>query len=383
MLLEWKLMRVQDIDLLRCIDCNNLDNLELMQQHQIGEEIISGLLRCKSCNAIYPILNSTGVFFRRSEWQEYLTSSELATLIRLGFSKYFQENDLPGSGRKSLQAQVADNWEFQWREVYAWSKSDLDSGSIFNEKTFWEFIPLEPESIIGKVVYVACGGRGREAYHLAKHRPSLIIVAEIGAEVYDIYNLGIDERVPLMLLRCDVSSCPLREAVVDVSICDHALQHVKYYAYGYSELVKATKVGGKVGICVYSHENNFLMTKLIEPLKKIIHKFPLKTIRIISLAPAIVIYFIIHLIYIPFNKISPFADKALPLNAHMLFWRNNSLQIVWLSCFDLIHAPISYHFRKCEVRKLAKENMCEINQIILTHGTTWSLICTKLPNVRG
>lgn len=370
-------MRIQDIALLRCIDCDSPAPLELTALEQQGQEVVSGLLRCPACGSAFPIIHKTGVFFQRSKWADYLTAEEQAELNRLGYGEAFPSADRPGDRPDDPQARVASNWEYQWREVYAWSKKDLDSNNIFNEDFFWRFIPLETGAIKGRTVYIACGGRGRETYHVAKHAPSLIIVSEIGAEVYDIGRLVIGEQTPLLLLRCDISHSPLRAGVAEVTICDHALQHVEDHSRGFAELVKATRENGLVGICVYSHENNFLMTELVEPSKKMIHRMSLRNIRALALLPAAAIYLAIRLVYIPLNKLAPKAARRLPLNDHMMFWSSNPFAIVWLSCFDLIHAPISHHFRREEVEGLAVVNGCAIKRLVLTHGTTWSLICQK------
>ena len=43
------------------------------------------------------------------------------------------------------------------------------------------------------------------------------------------------------------------------------------YKEAFMNLVESTKLDGTIAVCVYSYENNFVMTTLIEPLKKIIH----------------------------------------------------------------------------------------------------------------
>ena len=93
-------------------------------------------------------------------------------------------------------------------------------------------------------------------------------------------------------------------------------------------LVESTKLDGTIAVCVYSYENNFVMTALIEPLKKIIHLFPLKTIKLISFFPALILFYVIKSFYVPINKIAKtFADK-LPLNEQMVLWARNSFKMI-------------------------------------------------------
>jgi len=110
-------------------------------------------------------------------------------------------------------------------------------------------------------VIVWCGGNGREAYHISKFNPSLLIVNEIGDEIYRINGL-ISQGINLLLLRCDMLHNPLRDGVADISICDHALQHVVDKPGAFSAISNVLASGGKAAICVYSYENNFLMRLL-------------------------------------------------------------------------------------------------------------------------
>ena len=160
-------------------------------------------------------------------------------------------------------------------------------------------------------------------------------------------------------------------------ICDHALQHVFNHKHGFSKLVQLVKVGGGVSVCVYSAENNFLMTNIVEPCKKFLHTFTLPLQRGIAFPPAAIIFLAIKLLYLPASKIFPRYAKFLPLFEHMLFWSKNNLNLIWMSCFDLIHAPISYHFTQEDMKNLAKDNDLKVEKLINTHGTTWSMVGVK------
>jgi len=121
-----------------------------------------------------------------------------------------------------------------------------------------------------------------------------------------------------------------------------------------------------------------LMTHFIEPLKSTLHKMPLKTQEKVTLLPAFIIYLSIKLFYIPLSFILPsHLCKKIPLFEHMIFWSKNSFALIKTSCFDLIHAPVSYHFRCNEVQRLAERVDLCVDKLINTHGTTWSMTASK------
>jgi hypothetical protein len=143
----------------------------------------------------------------------------------------------------------------------------------------------------------------------------------------------------------------------------------------FSLFCKMLKKGGRIGICVYSSEHNFLMTQIVEPMKQVLCLLPLKLLRILAFPLALFIHALIHLVYIPLDAIG-FARK-MPLRDHMVFWSKSTLRFIWSACFDLLHAPISYYFTREEMIELAHSNDLVIEKLINTHGTTWSLVARK------
>ena len=370
-------MLIEDVRFLRCIECGGDLSAECHEGE--GKKINQGILKCVSCSRKYPIIDEVGVFFHKDILLHYLSKREKACMERMGM-RLEPDNKVAklNKGQKK-QFLASRNWEHQWEEVSAFDIDTLnrDPEDLFGSVVFWKFIPIAPEKIKGKVVYVACGGRGREAFHVLKQDPSKLIINEIGVEIYSIPKLMSEYNDKLLLLRCDVCYSPLRKEAADITICDHALQHVLDHKLGFSELVKNTKPGGSINICVYSYENNFIMTKIVEPLKWLLHKFPLSVQRMFAALPAIVIYLVIHIFYLPLSRISKNTAERLPLYEHMMFWAHNSFSTVWLSCFDLIHAPISYHFTEKEIRQMAAENNLKIDKLVNTHKTLWSLAAAK------
>lgn len=365
-------MFLEDISLLHCIDCQGRE-LQLSRGESSGEELRYGLLKCCSCGRLYPVIHGVGVFFQRAKMASYLSQDEGEELRQRGYSDalYADESKLSHNDR---QLAVAKNWEYQWNEVESLTTKDLDGDDIYSAPMFWKFIPINPDNLNGKVVFVACGGQGIEAYHLSKCLPRRIIVNEIGSEIYRIEEKAGSH---VLCLRSDLNYLPLNPETADVAICDHALQHVENYRAGFATIAKVVKNGGRVGICVYSWENNFLMTHLVEPAKPLLHFLPLKMLRWLSIIPAIMIYVAIHCFYVPLSKLLPGLARRVPLYAHMLFWAKNSFKSVWCSCFDLVHAPISYHFKEKELTQLAAENNLHVEILQNTHGTTWSMIAKK------
>jgi uncharacterized protein YbaR (Trm112 family) len=371
-------MKQTDLELLRCIQCDG--DLTVIRGDKPNGLIDQGVLGCVVCGVQYPVIDGVGVFFRPSVLCHYLSDHEVRRLGEMDAAH------LAGDKRKILdfderrQLAVSENWQYQWSEVIPFDVDDLTRHpeDMFGENVFWRFIPLSREDVEDKTIFVACGGRGREVFHISRRHPSRIIVNEIGTEIYAINELMPQWKDRLLLLRSDLCYTPLKPEVADVSVCDHALQHVPNHKLGFAGLVNATRKAGLVCICVYSHENNFAMTHVVEPLKSLMHRLPLEGQRMLAYLPGLLVYLVIHGLYMPVRKVSEIAFKRLPLHEHMLFWSHNSLKTICWQCFDLIHAPVSYHFRKQEIEDLASNNRLSVRLLENTHGALWSLVAIRV-----
>lgn len=368
-------MITDDIKYLRCVDCaGELDAHTLVQD---GDAIIEGILECTKCHRHYPILETVGIFFRKEVLADFLDPREEEALRQRGWIRCLDSSGAHDDDHQRQRA-VAQNWEYQWGEVAGWwQEHDFNQDGCLGADAFWTFIPLARQDIVGKKILVAAGGLGREAYHLAKEKPSRLFVNEIGTEIYKTRSLVEGADRLLILMRSDMIHLPMAANSVDVTICDHALQHVPNHRRAYARLTEVTAAGGRVAVCVYSEENNLVMTHCVEPAKALFHHLPLKGQRYLSWPFAIVIYAVIHGVYGLADSLFPSLARRLPLYPHMMLWRQNSWSWVWLACFDLIHAPVSFHFRREDMENLAAENGLKVLTLVNTNTTLWSMVAER------
>jgi len=371
-------MLINDVNDLICVDCSS--DVELIHAHAKDDILEHGLLACSGCGRFYAVIDHVALMFRKSVFKDYLSDGEREKIERLSYTQALDDEMAPDEGHQK-QLRAANAWEYQWEVVFPMTREDLDQTEFFGAKgVFWHFLPIDRSLITGARILVGCGGRGREAYHLIRHSPKKIFVVEIGRQIYSMRDVVENADDKLVLIRSDVTYHPVRNNSVDIAICDHALQHVHDHKSAFNSLANSLNEAGNIVICVYSWENNFVMTHLVEPIKPLLQVFPLKVQRLISFVPAAALYLLLKLIYQPLNSALPSLSKKLPLNTHMMFWAKGNFEHVWLSCFDLIHAPISYYFRKEEVLSLAEDNNLQISSLTHPNKVLWSLVASKQAN---
>ncbi len=369
-------MLAKHIPWLRCVSCTG--EIYLKAGEVVAGSLNHAVLCCRSCNQLYPVINGLVVMFSKTGHHS-LNASEIEIISRFNFplADYGFE-DRQKSKRDLQKIAVEENWEYQWQELHPFSIKDLEGGGLFGHAAFKNFIPLQPELLKDATVLAGGAGRGREVYHLAKMGAKTIIAVDLGREILAARDLLPEgSQTELLLLRSDLVELPLKSDLVDVAICDHALQHVHDHQKGFSELARVCRASGQVGICIYSWEGNVIMTHLVEPAKIILQKIPLSVLFFLAFFPSLVLQCLIMLFYVPAARFSPRLLARMPLSQHLMFWSENRFKTTWMSIFDLFQAPISYHFKREEVVKLAESNNLAIECLRHTNGVLWSLIARK------
>lgn len=367
-------MLVSDLHLLCCPDCRGALALGRVLD-QDGDVLVNGTLSCPACRFDFPVIDTVVVLFRRGDVRSFLTPRETAFLQARGLHACLGDGADAGGGPDERLLATAGNWSYQWNAAVASVKpEDLEGDGYYGAKAFWTFIPVEPASVAGRIALSACGGFGREACHLVRAGAERVILNEIGDEIYHARHFIPDADRRTLLLRSDFSYLPVAAGSVDFAVCDHALQHVINHEAAFSRLVQTVRPGGRAAICVYSRENNVIMTHMVEPAKTVLHRIPLTPLRWLALVPALLVFALIHGLYRPLSRLAPALARLLPLASHMLFWAGFDFRTLWLAIFDLLHAPVSHHFPRSQVERMAADNGLEVLRLVNTNGTLWSLI---------
>jgi len=338
-----------------------------------NDRVIEGTLCCSGCSSIFPILEEVCIFLSEIEIKALLSTAERESIARLIEGTHGSVSNVSNSKQLSVGA----NWNYQFASAFRVLTRDLENEeSFYGQKTFFKFSGLNKEDVGGQFVAVFCGGSGREAWHLVQANAKKVIVLDIGGHLNNLSQLLHDSRERLLLIQCNVSSNPLRDGLMDVAICDHALQHISDHRQAFKKMTECLKPGGKFSLCVYSYENNWLMTSFVEPMKIALHRFPVCSIKFIATMPALLL-FCLSVIYSILNGFSSGLASRMPFYELLSLWRKGGYRKFWEACFDLLHAPISHHFKKEEITSLSDENAMSLISIQMVNDTMWTMVSKK------
>lgn len=350
------------IPILCCPSCRG--TLSVDSGNDNKTDIIQGELQCDCCNSSYPIIDGI----------PYLLPDKLrAEILRENNSCNTNQSNQQLHTQDKLKIDVAQNWAYQFGDTFPVSIEQINTKDGFHAKqAFYNFCGLTEGSLKDKIVGVYCGGSGREAFHVSQENPKLFIVMDMGRHIHCIPELIEKNSDQMLLICCDATNAPIVDNTFDISICDHALQHIQNYQEAYKNFVRASKQNGIISICVYSHENNWIMTKLIEPAKKFLHILPLSILKHFSSIPAAILF-----LYGKILSFCPNIFKNFPYYDLMILWSSGGFKKFHEACFDLMHAPISHHYTRQEVEHMAQANQLKILLMKHTNKTMWTSVCIK------
>lgn len=354
-----------------CCRCKN--DLQLQEGHQTAENdnkiVTNATLYCSSCSACYPVVNTVPILIDNNSLHEFLSDYHKSIICADKYGCFSNElKRIVEGGRKNINnkvAQVANNWSVQWNlhntKDTIWEKPEIIS----------EHIPLDQSFLNRKGVILELGcGNGRCINHFAKFSSSIY-----GIDLSDsIFNTALRMRdfTNIHLFKADIMNLPFKDDLFDVIYSDHVLHHLPDINLAFREVQRAAKQDHQFCFNLYSKENNNIMTNFIEQLKrKAFNKMPLMALHKISNFPAIILFILIRMLYIPVSKKSKSIYRLLPLHEHMTFWFHFQYDTLLQACFDLLHAPIANYFSRDDICRLADNVNFNIQSLRLLRQTLW------------
>jgi SAM-dependent methyltransferase len=274
-------------------------------------EIITGELRCRSCDRAFAIVGGVPRF---------------ADLQEVNHEKQ----------------ETAANFGWQWTHF-------TQEDSRYAEQYLGWLQPVTPEFFRDKVVLEGGCGKGRHTQLAAGWGAKEIIGIDLSAAVETAYA-ATRELPNAHVVQADIYNLPFRKTF-DYAFSIGVLHHLPDPKGGFESLASKVKPGGHISAWVYGAENNEWITRWVNPVRqKLTSRMDQRALLQLSKIPAASVYLATKLIYGPLNNSRGGANIA-----RYLFY-NDYLKAIapfgWREqhtiVFDHLVAPTAFYLSRDE-----------------------------------
>jgi SAM-dependent methyltransferase len=327
-------MRREALDFLMCPICGGA--LELTSdapQAASDGHFMAGALDCQVCNSLFPIRDGVPL----------LVPVKLAPV------------------KLETASRFAEEWT-RWSEL-----------RDYYEQEFFDWIaPLTAADFKGQIVLEGGCGKGRHTAIVAAQGAKAIVAMDLGRSALVAFAHTRPLRNVHVVIG-DLLSPPVR-SLFDLAFSVGVLHHLPDPAAGFASLASRVRDGGRVAFWVYGQEGNEWITRFVDPLRKAVtSRLPAEFLRILCLAPSIVLWTVIKLFYRPDKNGK--GPVRLPYGDYFAAMYHYPFDEVHANVFDQLVTPVAYYLREDEVQPWLASGFGET--ILRSHrGYSWTGLAT-------
>lgn len=299
--------------------------------------VMSGELRCASCDARYPIRRgiprlAAGI----------LTPDTQATTTRFGY---------------------------QWQRAGA----SLRPGLFTSAETFLDFIaPVAQQDFRDQVVLDAGCGAGRFT-RLASEFGSRAVV---GVDLSDSVEVSFEATRSLpnvLIVQASLERLPLTPSF-DYAFSVGVLHHTAEPEVSFREVASRLRPGGRMSAWVYALEGNEWVVRFVDPVRKnLTSKLPLPLLRTLSYGLAVPLYLVTKAVYGPVGrnpKLNRLRERLFYFD-YLFFLSRFTFADIALIIFDHLHPSLAEYIPRAELESWFVR--CDMPNPLITSraGNSW------------
>ena len=317
-------VHIKILDFLACPKCSAESSFDIANHNdEKVEEVLFGVLICRTCAAEFKIQNGIPRFVK-------------------------------------LEEDYCHNFGFQWKK---WRKLQIDrlSGHTISSDRFFRDSTWHPDSLKGKLILDAGCGAGRFADIVAAHGATVIAVdlsdaVEACQKTTSIYDGQVH------CLQASITNLPIRAEIFDAIYCMGVIQHTPEPEIVIRTLPRYLKPGGKLAYNFYE-EGIWRRLQIIKYLLRLVTPF-LSVQITMSVSKALVRYLFPVTRFLSQLPKFRILNHFIPIAAVHDRQLSEADQFIWtlLDTFDWYGA----RYEKCQnhsmvARHLREEGMLEID----------------------
>ena len=235
--------------------------------------------------------------------------------------------------------------------AFGWQWQHFTEMHRLYEQQFLDWIsPIEPAFFEGKLVLDAGCGIGRHAFFAARYGAKDVVAMDLSAAVETAFrNIG---RLPnAHVIQADILAPPFARAAgkgaFDFIYSIGVLHHLPDPEAGFRSLVRCLRPGGTFFGWVYGYENNALVHRVIDPVRRrVTSRLPPPLLRTIAYPMAVVMHALVKGVYRPLQGRA--ALQRLPAHAYLSSLTDFNFRQNYNIVFDHLVAPTAFYLKREE-----------------------------------
>jgi SAM-dependent methyltransferase len=263
-------------------------------------------------------------------------------------------------------------------DAFANSWNHLPVGSVYTREQFEDWLsPLTQPDVAGqRVLELGCGNASLLVHMAGGWKCGFAEGVDLGASV-----LSARENLKLAGIEADRWRITTGDLVTyrgegegsDVVYCIGVLHHLKEPAAGFASVLRNTRPGGRFHCWVYGHEGNAVVRIFVEPLRRLLCRFPWWfTKHVAATALAVPVY-----LYAKTLAALPRWDwlRGLPLYDYALWISRREFAFFRHVVFDQLVTPQTTYLRKSTLEDWIHAQAHDIETgsayILQRNGNSW------------
>lgn len=239
-------------------------------------------------------------------------------------------------------------------DAFATSWNNLPPGSVYTRAQFEDWLaPLSRADVEGtRVLELGCGN-GSLLFHMAGWKPAHLEGVDLGDSVTSARrNLALQDNPNWVVSQGDLTT--YRENPRDLVYSIGVLHHLKHPQVGFASVVANTKPGGRFHCWVYAREGNGVIIWIVDPLRKLVSRFPWWFTKYAVATPLVVPYYFYAKVLSRFRTFPGL--RNLPLFEYSLWIAAREFSFFRHVAFDQLVTPQTVYIDRETVLRWLREN---------------------------
>jgi SAM-dependent methyltransferase len=210
--------------------------------------------------------------------------------------------------------------------------------------------PVHPAFFNDKVVLDAGCGIGRHALYAAEFGARDVIAMDL-SDAVETAQRNVGHLSNVHVVQGDIFCPPLRhgtaERDLDYIYCIGVLHHLEDPQGGFESLVNLLKPGGTISAWVYGHENNAIVHRIIDPLRRTLtRRLSPRVLLALSWPLTVLLQLLVNGVYHPLRSTAVF--RHLPSHAYLNSLAPFNFRHKHAIVYDHLTAPTAFYIKRTD-----------------------------------